>query len=154
MSTISLRYSTIALIDNFGRIGVGAYDGPDGLLSLTAETYVPPNEDPFEAGGFELFAKTNIYTLLKQDGLNLVCQGIDNTPRYGTIRSVSMYVYHLKSKITLKIETPAKNVLDFMTLTEIKRRFYNKEITLSPCGQKMLSFLELRRYGVLKDLNI
>ena len=150
----SLQYGIIALIDNFGRVGVGANDGPDGLLSLTIETYVPPNEDPFEAVGFELLLRTDIYTLKQDDNIELVCKGLDSTPKHGVIRNASMYVYHLKGKMTLKIKTPTKNIIEFIPFMEIKKRFLNKEISLSACGQKMLSFLEQKRYGVLKDLNI
>ena len=134
-----VHYSIITLIDGYGRIGITSEGS--SLHALTIETFVERGKDPYTSINFELFRKFGIIGTDIPRILNLTTQTEEKTINHGVLKKVSMYICQIKSKTTLKLINYNKNTLNFFNLDDITNKLLYKDITLSYCGQRMLSFI-------------
>lgn len=130
-------YAIAALIDVYGRVGVTS-DGvlADLLHSVTVETFIGAEEDPFVEISSELYRKFGI-----SDKTNIIKKMEEKTIRFGVLKKVILYLYRMKNNTTLKLEQHTKNTIEFLTIDEIDRRVSLKNMSLSYCSVRMLEFL-------------
>ncbi len=146
-------YAIGALIDPIGRVAVCSElinaQSLNNKYSLSVERYLDPEENPEQALIDQMKLQLGIKDTDIED-LSIVASSVitHGMNQIATCK-VHVYVFKFEKAVTMTIDCPDRNPLEFCDLNTIVKVFKDRLITLSFCGEYMLKFLKSNKYVVL-----